>query len=245
MKKLIYFTLGNNAQYIDLAELCIKSLYKQNYTGDFLFIIDSSLKAELLTRIDFTKLPYFLDAPPSTLLHSSSNKLKIYDFPHIEAYDKIIFSDLDIIWTSPPDIIFNLIQENQFYFSNEGELMSVDLWGGNLLDNSEKDIINSNNIKGLNAGIFAFPQSMVQHMRHIDDFFQKNIHLVNVCLEQPYLNTYVFRHQLYNNALNSYVSHKGYNFTTPYEGVALHFAGGPGNYPIKYNTMLNYYNNFL
>jgi hypothetical protein len=186
-----------------------------------------------------------LDAPPSTLLHSSSNKLKIYTFPHIENYDKIIFSDLDILWTSPPDIIFDLIQENQFYFSNEEGLMSTDFWGGNLLDNSEKDLINSNNIRGLNAGVFAFPQSMVQHMKNIDEFFQNNIHLSNVCLEQPYINTYVFRNQLYNTILNSYVSHKGYNFSTPYEGVVLHFAGGPGNYPVKHSTMLNYYNNFL
>ena len=46
MKKLIYFTLGYNQNYIKIAELCVNSLYKNNYDGDILFI--TNLKESIL-----------------------------------------------------------------------------------------------------------------------------------------------------------------------------------------------------
>ena len=59
MNKLIYFTLGHNINYIKLAKLCVESLYKNEYDGEFLFITD--LKDELLKSIDFKKEPFFLE----------------------------------------------------------------------------------------------------------------------------------------------------------------------------------------
>jgi hypothetical protein len=238
MKKLIYFTLGNNINYIKLSKLCIESLYKNGYDGDFLFITD--LKDELLKDINFKKPPFFLDIESSNLLGSSANKLKIYKFADIQKYDKIIFSDLDILWLSNPNTIFDVINEDKFFMSNENALMSEEYWGGRLLTDTEKTNIMENKIKGVNAGIFAFNQNMVKHLKSVDLFLSENINLVNSCLEQPFLNVYLYRNGLYNTNLNNYVSHNGYNVET-YNGVVLHFAGGPGNFPIKYEKMLSYF----
>jgi len=242
MKKLIYFTLGNNPNYIRLSELCINSLYKMNYDGDFLFITD--LKDELLKNIKFKSTPFFIPISKSNLLESSSNKLKLYEFNNISDYDKIIFSDLDILWVSDPNIIFNQINDDEFYMSNENSLMSEEWWGAKILNDDEKNFINNNKINGVNAGIFGLTKKMVPHLEKMDDFFKKNIHLSNICLEQPFLNVYLFRNKIYNTKLNDYVSHNGYNLKN-YDGVALHFAGGPGNFEIKYQKMINYYNNNL
>jgi hypothetical protein len=57
MKKLIYFTLGNNENYTKLASLCVDSLYKNNYDGDFLFI--TNFKELILNSIFFKKEPFF------------------------------------------------------------------------------------------------------------------------------------------------------------------------------------------
>jgi len=239
MNKLIYFTLGHNINYIELAKLCIESLYENEYDGDFLFITD--LKDELLNSIDFKKEPFFLNIEKSNLLGSSANKLKIYKFVDIKKYDKIIFSDLDILWVSNPNTIFNVINEDKFFMSNENSLMSDEYWGGRILDDSEKNHIIQNRINGVNAGIFAFNQNMVHYLHQVDMFLSDNKNLVNDCLEQPFLNVYLYRNKLYNTNLNNYVSHNGYN-VNHYDGVVLHFAGGPGNYQIKYEKMLSYYN---
>jgi hypothetical protein len=239
MKKLIYFTLGNNLNYIRLADLCIQSLYKSGYDGDFLFITDS--QDHILNSITFKTSPLFLNINNSGLLESSANKLKLYKFDKINDYDKIIFSDLDILWTKNPDIIFNEINEDKFYMSNENSLMSNEWWGAKILNDEEKNYININNINGVNAGIFAFNNNMVKHLKNIDDFLNNNLHLSNECLEQPFLNVYLFRNELYNTKLNGYVTHNGYHLDR-YDGVALHFAGGPGNFSVKYDKMINFYN---
>jgi hypothetical protein len=239
MKKLIYFTLGNNQNYTKLADLCVKSLYRNNYDGDFLFITDN--KETLLNSISFKKEPFFINVDETNLLTSASNKLKIYQFKNIEDYDKIIYSDLDILWLLNPDIIFNKIINDKFYVSNEDSLMSDDLWGGYILDENEKQIIKKNNIKGINSGIFGFNRNMVNHLHKVDEFLENNQHLINVCLEQPFFNVYLFRNNLYDTTLNMYVSHDGYN-TESYNGGVLHFAGGPGFFDNKYTKMINYIN---
>jgi lipopolysaccharide biosynthesis glycosyltransferase len=176
----------------------------------------------------------------TNLLHSSSNKLKIYLFDKINDYDKIIYCDLDIIWLKNPNNIFNLIKTNEIYLTNENVLMSEDFWGGKLLTQEEKQLISKENIKGLNAGIFAFNHNMIKEFQKIDVFFDSNVSLANECLEQPFINTYVFRNKIYNTQMNEFVSHNGYNLKD-YDGVLLHFAGGPGNYSIKYDKMKNFY----
>lgn len=241
MKKLIYFTLSHNPNYIRLADLCIKSLYESGYDGDFLFITD--LKNEILNQINFKTEPNFLVSNNGNLLESSANKLKLFLFDRINQYDKIIFSDLDILWTSNPDIIFSMIDNDEFYMSNENSLMSDDLWGGRILNESEKLEIESLKIRGLNAGIFGFNRNMVKHLEQIDIFLNNNLDLLNVCLEQPFLNVYLHRKKLYNTKLNGLVSHNGYNINN-FSGVALHFAGGPGNFKAKYDKMINYKKNY-
>jgi hypothetical protein len=239
MKKLIYFTFGNNENYTKLVGLCVNSLYKNNYDGDFLFI--TNFKEKILATISFKKEPFFLKVDESNLLSSSANKLKVYQFHNINDYDKIIYSDLDVLWLSNPDIIFNEIIEDKFYVSNEDLLMSHEYWGGDIFNENEKSIIFNENIKGINAGLFGFNKKMVNHLKKIEEFLTQNIHLVNVCLEQPFINVYLFRNNLYTNVLNKNVSNKG-NSVESYDGVVLHFAGGIGNPEHKYNKIINYIN---
>jgi hypothetical protein len=239
MKKLIYFTLGNNENYVKLADLCVNSLYENNYDGDFLFI--TNLKEIILNTISFKKEPFFINVDETNLLISASNKLKIYQFQNIEDYDKIIYSDLDILWLSNPDTIFNEIVEDKIYVSNEIELMSEEWWGGNILNENEKQFIKENNIKGINSGIFGFNKIMINHLKNIEEFLYQNQNLINDCLEQPFFNVYLFRNNLYDNILNKCICHYGYNMDY-YDGTVLHFAGGPGNFEHKYNKIINYKN---
>lgn len=242
MKKLIYFTLGNNKSYIELAKLCISSLYKNKYDGDFLFI--TNLKDDVLNSIEFITEPYFMELGESNLLESSSNKLKIHLFDKINDYEKIIFSDLDILWLSSPDKMFNIIQEEKFYVSNEKSLMSDEWWGGNILNSIEKNKIINDNVLGINAGIFGFKSTMVHHLKNVEDFLLENKNLINACLEQPFLNVYLYKNNLYDTELSNHISHNGYNLEN-FDGIALHFAGGPGNFGVKYEKMINFYNNNL
>lgn len=234
MKKLIYFTLGNNSNYINLAKLCIESLNRINYDGDFLFI--TNFKETISQNISFKNNVHFMEVPNEGLYFSSANKLKLYKFDKINEYDKILFSDLDILFTGDVNLIYDEINDDKFYVSNENELMSEEWWGARILSLEEKKIVSENKIMGINAGFFAFNKNMVNYLQEIDIFLSKNIHLSNDCLEQPFFNVFLFRNSLYNNILNKYVTHNGYQIDE-FNGVAVHFAGGPGNYQVKHEKM--------
>ena len=147
MRKLIYFTISNNLEYIRLLKLCIDSLNKFEYDGDILFI--TNFENEIKNQIDFKNDVYFLDISGKDILTSSSNKMKIFEFEKIQNYEKIIYCDLDTIWLDSPQIIFDQIQEDKIYTSTEyhqKSLMSHEYWGGTLLTEDEIEHIERNKI---------------------------------------------------------------------------------------------------
>jgi len=250
MNNLIYFTIGNNSEYIKLAQLCINSLQKQKYNEDILFITDNNYINIIKDYINWpsNKLHLLTVDNQTNLISSSANKLKIYKFANINKYINIIYCDIDILWTKNPNTIFNLISNNKIYISrdNKNYTMAHKYWGGDILTEEEKYQINSSNTIGLNAGLFAFNIDAINIFIEIDKFFNSNIHLANVCLEQPFINTYLYRNQVYNLIPEDIISHDGYLYeNNQFEGTALHFAGGPGNYSHKFNKMTNYYTQYF
>jgi len=250
MNNLIYFTIGNNIQYINLAKLCINSLQKQKYNGDILFITNSNYTDLITNHINWSsnKIHLLILDNQTDLLSSSANKLKIYKFNNIHKYTNIIYSDIDILWTKNPNTIFNLINDNKIYISNDNKnyTMAHQYWGGNIFTDSEKYKINALNIVGLNAGLFAFHIDSINNFIKIDKFFNSNIHLAEICLEQPFINAYLYRNDLYKLIPEDIISHDGYLYeNNQFEGTALHFAGGPGNYSHKFNKMTSYYTQYF
>jgi hypothetical protein len=237
LKKLIYFTLGNNQDYINLAILCIDSIMKTSYDGDILFITDK--KNQVNEKIKYRKEILFHDVESSDLMRSSGNKLKIYNYKHIESYDKIIFCDIDTLWLKSPDILFEKIIDDKIYMSCEQSLMTDEFWNAGLFNSDEIKIIEENKIFGLNAGFMGFKSSMIPIIKKMDQFFESNLDYSSVCLEQPFINTFLFRNSLYDNSFTDLISHLGILLSS-FDGVLLHFAGGPGSYEFKLDKMSKY-----
>lgn len=247
-KKLIYFSIGNQLSYLELANLNIQSLYKQGYDGDILFISDIP-QEQVLSSIVFKKEPLFLSVDKSNLAVSAVNKLKIYRYSNLSQYNKIIFCDVDILWTASPNNIFDLIKEDKIYISNElvkckklERLMSISDFGGEIFSQDDIDYINRHEIYGLNTGFFAFNYNMVSYFEDMHDILINNPQYINHCLEQPLINFYLYKKNIYTVALNDYICHDGNN-TNIYTGTALHFAGKTGNYNQKFQAMNRYITN--
>jgi hypothetical protein len=237
MSKLIYFTLGYNVEYLNLTKLCVESLYKNGYDGDFLFI--SEFEDKILENIEFIKKPYFLFSKNENVFQSSANKFKIYKFDQINNFEKVLFCDSDILFLKNPDNLFDRIKENKIYLCKETDLMSHELWGGNLIDDLEKNEIEKKQIYGMNAGLFGFKNNMIDIFEKIEDFMLKNMDKGNACLEQPFLNVYLYRNNLYDDSFSDEVTAKGYHMIN-FEGTAIHFTTDSGNYFKKIEKMINF-----
>jgi hypothetical protein len=81
---------------------------------------------------------------------------------------------------------------------------------------------------------------MINAVKNIDDFFNQNFK-VYPTLEQPFINTYLFRNKLYNILFDKYISNNG-NWISTFDGVLLHFAAGLGNPDFKYQNMIRFSN---
>jgi hypothetical protein len=248
MNNLIYFTIGNNKQYIQLLYLCLKSLQKVGYTGDYLIITDSSFK-EVIKNIKIDNQIYFLEINSKDLKSSAGNKLKIYEFDNINQYEKILYCDVDMLWIKNPNIFFNCCVEDKIYIGEENpSSLANHMWGGsNHFTDEELEEIVKNDIKGMNAGLFLFKKEMVYCFQKIDEYYMNNQNLLGSCLEQPYINAYLFKNNIHDcSCATRKILQNSYK--TPPNNLeefdVIHFQGGPGNFFDKYNSMSNFFNTF-
>jgi hypothetical protein len=249
MKKLIYFTLNNNADYVKLAKLCIDSLYINGYDQDILFI--TNFKNEILKEIKFKSPVYFLNVESSNLLYSAANKLRIFEWEQCQLYSDILFCDLDILWMNSPDPIFASIEEGKICFSSDrqhgmgGQYHS----GDGLFDKNELKEIKEHKLIGVNTGLFGFKPNLLFHFKAMYDFLIKNADRLGPCLEQPCLNVYCYRNKILSRSLTPSVSQLGGKKELEYfkdkDFPAIHFQGGPGNFRHKYSKMNKFYNYFF
>lgn len=237
---LIYFTIGNNKDYIKLLKLCVDSLNRFDYNGDILIITE--FEDFIRDSVSFRNNVIFMNLGNSNLSESASNKLKIYKYKDINNYNKIIYCDIDTIWFNSPNILFDKIKDDKIYISSEhhqSSLMSEEYWGGNMMTSIELKYINDNKIKGLNTGFFAFNNSMISVIKEIDDFLYQNLDKISFCLEQPYINVHLFRKKIYDISFDSFISNNG-NFIDRFDGILLHFSAGLGNPEFKYKNMIKF-----
>jgi hypothetical protein len=242
---LIYYTLGSNLEYLNILNLNILTLenyYNNNF--ELLFIVDEKFKDSFEQSL-VTKIPYNIFFTESSSINDSSiNKLKIFEYEKIKIYDNIIYCDCDILWCGDPNNVFLLINDDKILVSNEthhDELMTNSYWSGNLLTNDEKIKINNCGLQGFNGGFFAFSSKSIKIIENIFKFYIDNIGSINECIEQPYLNVYLFRNDLFDLNLTKLVNHNGYNIDKINGETIIHFAGGPGNYSYKMDKMILFY----
>ena len=245
MRRLVYFTLGNNTAYLEVARLCVASLYATGYNGDILFITDMRSNIESVISSFWPHRVFFLEVGKSDLLHSAASKLRIFEFVLVSNYSHIIYCDLDILWLRSPELIFEKLLDDKVYITTESwRRMTHRYYAGNgLLDDTEIAQIEKDDTKGLNTGFFAFKSTMIHVIREIYYFFLKNIDKANEFLEQSFVNVYLHRNGLYDTSLTGMLAHNGRHITrtrTHFDGVALHFAGGPGNSAEKMLQMQRY-----
>jgi len=114
------------------------------------------------------------------------------------------------------------------------KIESLPFWGENLLSNDEKLFIENNKVLAINAGIFAFNKNMISNFAKIDNFIKENKNLIlDLTLDQPFFNVFLFREKNYKNVLNDLVSHNGLdvlkNQNEEFERKEIiHFAGEIG-----------------
>lgn len=241
---LVYYTLGYSGSYLDVIGLSIASLRRSGYTGHIAVLCDEMFLAQCKATLG-PDILYKTFPNSTTPEQASMNKLRIFDLPDIDSYDRVLFLDSDILVHMDTAPLFqSIVTPGTLYVYTETtkqEDHQALYWG--LQSYSPEDLVHfrETNVHVFNAGCFAFVREdgMKRHflavLRMIDQ------HTGPFFYEQSFLNVYFNRTGATDRTLltsANYVLNP--DRSRAYPGHLVHFSGDPGSGPTKYQRMAAY-----
>lgn len=199
-KNLLYFTIFLNDTYLEILQMCLKSIVANtpNINFDILFITDSATKLKIQQfqvlshfNVDYMLVPSATSGPDASL-----NKLNIFSYNKISDYSKVLFFDVDILCIRDLNIIFQkpLEQERLYVCSNEihkSPLLLTPTHGIMYLSQNDAAFLYDNpDIIPFNSGQFMFLNSS-RMKKHFDNvIWLKNVWPDKYFYEQSFMNYY-------------------------------------------------------
>ena len=244
MKILIYSCVFFNEKYIDLINILLKS-YKLfgNPTNNvhYLIMCNYEFKDKIQNIFNNLKLNgkiWCLDL--KTKFDAGCSRLKIFDYPYLKFYKKILYLDTDILITNSIHNVLNFTLDNKLYTLLEG-YTNHDYWGAKFFNNNP-------NCDAFSSGILLFNNHKIikrlftKILNHIDNHIKNKLPIPNV-LDQPFIVYNAINDNLYNNKK---LINLAINNPTKFNGESIsHFPGDVGKYEVKIVCMNNYLNNIM
>ena len=249
-KKIIYSCVFFNEKYIELIQLLLKS-YKLfgNSTEniDYLIICNPNFKNKiqlLFDKLNINGKIWCLDL--ETIFEAGYSRLKIFDYPLINDYDKILYLDCDILVTNSVNKLFDIHLENKLYVLEEGNTMH-DFWGNQFFENNP-------NVSAFTSGILLFNNNSIikdlfsEILFHINNHINCNLPIPD-CLDQPFICYHAIKNNLCDNKslINLVVNNPNIKTNNILEKMIeftnqsiCHFPGWPGHYFSKIDKMKNF-----
>lgn len=227
-------------KYIDLLKLLLGSIRingKINKENTHILIFTTeSFKKIIEKDMHSFELPInFHIIEINTLMGSACCKLKIFDYPDIDKYEKILYLDTDVLVTGDLNILFNVdISNDKLYALEEGNI-GHDFWGGPLLFDFEKF---NKEQSAFSTGVFYMRNSisMKSLFQDVNEHIKTSEHIPE-CLEQPFLVFYCIKDNKYDNQMmKSYLENNA--FIIDPKKLIYHFPGTPGHYQSKLQKMV-------
>ncbi len=245
---LVYYTVGYSPTYIDVLALSIQSLRTSGYMGDIAVLCDESFlpRCKELLPSDILFHTFLDSTSPES---ASMNKLRIFELPGIEMYEKVLFLDSDILVHTNVNALFRrIVSPGKLYVYTETTKHSDHkniIWSLCSYDDLELEIFRLCSIHVFNAGCFAFVRNdtMKEHFSAIQDMISK--HEGPFFYEQSFMNVYFNRNRQTDRSLFTEDNYMFPKDKKAYPGYLLHFAGDPGSGKTKLQRMTEYTRSYL
>lgn len=245
---LVYYTVGYSREYINVLSLSLASLRRSGYTGDVAVLCDESMVSECKSTLGMDLL-YKTFPDSKTPEQASMNKLRIFELPGIERYNRVLFLDSDIlVHTDIVPFFDSMVLSGKLYVYTEhtDQNRHMDLmWS--LLDYTPSELrrFRENSVHVFNAGCFAFVRddAMKDHFLAIQ--YNVTQHTGAYFYEQSFMNAYFNRNEQTDRSLFNDSNYVFPRNDQAYPGYIVHFAGYPGNALTKFQRMIAYTHTYL
>lgn len=248
MKNLLYFILTYDHHYVDMLDMLLKSiLLYSKINFDILIITNERLAPKIDAIKSLKKFKYYYHIVPvvDNLYDALKYKSSIFDFEYINNYDRILFSDVDIIVQNDISILFDSkktkLMKGVLYAPHESNGTHLHkFWSLMKYSKDELKYFNREGIQSFNVGTMLFMncKEMRTHFENLNKMMKTS--KLPHFYEQSFFNHYFNLKNASDTKLltdkvvifpiaNTYYSHP----------IFVHFAG-IGMYEYKIAAMTEY-----
>jgi hypothetical protein len=190
-RNLVYLTCFGNAKYFEMSTLCIKSLRTFGaYEGEIFVFSDKDQKFSDLD-VKVVKVSGLTSGDQFKCFRTIA-----YDYFESSLYDKIIYTDTDILAVDKIASFFDHCQGGVSAYQEYGfnTMISVSC-GGSLL--KARDIEKAYKSWGVNSGFFCMKGNQFKHNMQLwsREIFA-NLDRINQWSDQPYLNYLILKKKI-------------------------------------------------
>lgn len=191
---LVYFTIGHNPHYVELLELCLLSMMSSTNMEDTRIMVMCDRAFEKHVR-DLQLAHYIMiteaNASPEMV---SMRKVDVFDFEHINEFDKVLYLDSDLVCLRDLKHIFECITEDdKLYVRHESTNAfehTLPFFGFEDYTREQVMEFTRNNVHPFNCGHFGFKNTdtMRAHFARVREMIAVNTR--PFFYEQSFMNRY-------------------------------------------------------
>jgi len=250
-RNLVYCCVFFNNDYLKLLNLLLKSMKMFSKIDSFDFLVVTQKDFEPMVKqmalmIGLDIRIFCIDC--TTIFQAACARLRIFEYPQLENYEKLLYIDTDIIIKENIEPLFELEIDDLLYGIESGTIESLN-FGGQFFDFQTID----SSLTGLNSGTLLFKNTTTMSslfsriLEHIEEFTKQG-NKPPYCMDQPFINYHAVKDYLYNNQLlNPHVSlFEGNDTVDNYTTSSIcHFSFPIGNFQHKFHRMKEFLNKTL
>jgi hypothetical protein len=203
-KNLLYMCVFNNKDYVELLKILLVSLKLfSRLDGIDILVLTSEHLFPLINNIsELIDTPISMKVCTFTELHECiCARFTIFDYSHINQYEKILYIDTDIIVQNDIMKLFDIDIEDKIYALPEGTI-EHEYHGGWFFDFENID----KNTTGMNSGILYFRNTETARtiFKNINEHTKKMRdanETMPVTVDQPFLNYHAIKNGNQNTSL--------------------------------------------
>jgi tetratricopeptide (TPR) repeat protein len=205
-KNLLYMCVFNNKDYVELLKILLVSLKLfSRLDGIDILVLTSEHLCPLINNVsELIDTPISMKVCIFTELHECiCARFTIFDYSHINQYEKILYIDTDIIVQNDIMKLFDINIEDKIYALPEGTI-EHEYHGGWFFDFENID----KNTTGMNSGILYFRNTETSRtiFKNINEHTKKMRdanETMPVTVDQPFLNYHAIKNGNQNTSLLS------------------------------------------
>ena len=237
---LIYMSIFHNSDYVSCLKLLLESIQTYSTVDADILIMTSADIEPSIRSLGFPVKYMILDAQ-STPHEAACMRLDIFNYEHIQSYEKVLYLDTDIVIQGDLQALFTTPLEDKLYALEEGTI-SENHHGCWFFDFSK---INKYT-PAMNSGVLLFrTTSTIRKLftECADHIRECRIakHKMPLAYEQPYINYHFINANCYNTTLMKQYVILMFGFVEPQTSIPIcHFAGLMGHPDSKFDRMDTY-----